>query len=646
MLVTALAKQGINWKAEIRAGGYDGVLRQINDGEEGTDRGGNNSYEKYRTPTTGTVTSLSTISSKRTRSSTSQSESPGTMSLASIFSGKRRTASAPSQSPSDIDPGASASSSSSSSSPTSTPSSPTAESRRGYYPDFALNVTQKQRAEEVRREHRKESVDSRVQVVHDIFIAKTETESIVNWTDMRDIFVLQRPGWFFVCVKFSMFLQCVYISLCCTQLLPVALLVPKRGVWVAGFSLLIVINFYLLRQVIHKAVQILSVLHLDPKLLSKVCEESLTEQQILTTLGVRIRLFLETKNVDYSFWQIALHEAFDVYAQGLIPRESHEQPPVRYQTKSGFHHFLTYVGVYLSHREFVILWERADEDLTGTITWQQVATIVFPGSISLDPDNTTAPLAQLIGSIRTAILSWSPTAGVRETADSTAVRIEIPAPEPMAMQRNIMKQASRYNGGETEMTAIGVHTASIQLTFTRCNRANAAPGCLSVGDFEWMLQQELGLRARGAVLLQLIEMIQQHDTRAEQQATHRLNGDFAPSRSDNINKTDKTNNADKTDKTDLANGSKKLIKIEDFEQIIFPGPGVEEGGDPSGRELQAERRHGRIQQGDRSSAAPTAGLPSPTASRAAVLPDGVSSNTSDSEQDECRCSVCSTWQWV
>lgn len=87
---------------------------------------------------------------------------------------------------------------------------------------------------------------------------KPKKKKAMQVEEIQSIFLAGRSGPFFRAVELALFLQCTYIAIAFTQFLPIAL-AHGRGGWFFGFFFLVLVNYYVLRGVIHKAVQIKAV---------------------------------------------------------------------------------------------------------------------------------------------------------------------------------------------------------------------------------------------------------------------------------------------------------------------------------------------------------------------------------------------------
>lgn len=181
------------------------------------------------------------------------------------------------------------------------------------------------------------------------------SKKILNHS-MNHVFVSARPSHFFKCVESALFLQCVYISLCLTQLLPLAVEDTQyTSAWCIAFILPMIVNFFILQQTLHKSVQIQSVVQLDKSIFSQVCEDCAYEKEAVDNMGARMRRKLVEMRIEKADWITCIRQIFNGYDKdGSLSLDKVE--------------FLSLLGnldIFMTDKSFDLLWECLDFDMSG-----------------------------------------------------------------------------------------------------------------------------------------------------------------------------------------------------------------------------------------------------------------------------------------
>lgn len=226
------------------------------------------------------------------------------------------------------------------------------------------------------------------------------------------IFLFESPDLFFFCVEYSLLLQCLYIAVWSTQLVPLLTQSPGRYTtsvgWGFGLTIPMVLNILIIQRILSRSVMLKAACGVHPHVLGEVNEEALEEEDCLNTLSETVRKRLEaetnggvsdfeldedtargdmippqqggpngrggrrfsqlsTKQVS-TLYKVHLKKTFDLYdddGSGAIGKKE-------------FRQMLDDLGIYLSRKSFKILWLALDEDMSSEVTWDELFVILFP----------------------------------------------------------------------------------------------------------------------------------------------------------------------------------------------------------------------------------------------------------------------------
>ena len=114
-------------------------------------------------------------------------------------------------------------------------------------------------------------------MLHDHISEYAEDFMEVEEGILNNFFVGNIPGLYFLTVELSLFMQCFYVAMYCTQLAPIALKSTVPAFWIIILFVPIFYNYFLVRHVISQAVLLHSALHLDKEVVATVCQEMIYE---------------------------------------------------------------------------------------------------------------------------------------------------------------------------------------------------------------------------------------------------------------------------------------------------------------------------------------------------------------------------------
>jgi Ca2+-binding EF-hand superfamily protein len=204
-----------------------------------------------------------------------------------------------------------------------------------------------------------------------------ETKETLFQRDKHDInpaidkiFWLEDPRIFFKAIEFGFLLQCFYISMYLTQLLPMATDTDNHLVvlWFFLLTLPIVVGFITFRQIMTNAVLLYTMSSLHSEVVDKVCTVVILEETICDEVREKILsgmpgVVSEEGKVNY------IRNKFREY--DVDDSKSISEDEFRMLLGKSLH-------VYLTMDRFGILWKVIDFDLSGEVTWDEVFVFVFP----------------------------------------------------------------------------------------------------------------------------------------------------------------------------------------------------------------------------------------------------------------------------
>lgn len=110
--------------------------------------------------------------------------------------------------------------------------------------------------------------------------------------DLSNVFLFNSPWLFFKMVEATLLLECFYISLTATQLIPLVITAKHSGVWIFGYILFIVFNLLMLQMILDKAVLLRSVFQLEKETVGKICEDDLQERYLSIYMYTYMEMYM------------------------------------------------------------------------------------------------------------------------------------------------------------------------------------------------------------------------------------------------------------------------------------------------------------------------------------------------------------------
>lgn len=186
--------------------------------------------------------------------------------------------------------------------------------------------------------------------------------------EIAKVFCCQSPLIHFTFVQLALLLQCFYISIWSTQLMPLSSDSPREAVFVATSTALIVTSMLMLARVISQTVMIHAVIKLRLEIVHLVCVETIDQRNVLDNMRRTVIQQLEKKSKDPADWRKLVKEKFDSYDDSGDGR----------MDRNEFRMFLGSLNIFMPKERFDIVWDAVDYDLSGAITWDELFVLVFP----------------------------------------------------------------------------------------------------------------------------------------------------------------------------------------------------------------------------------------------------------------------------
>ena len=224
------------------------------------------------------------------------------------------------------------------------------------------------------------SIASRMAVTLRARVPSSETPSqkmhrkLVHGANLKNIFLFQRPKFFFMAMEVLMLFQSFYVAVMTTQLIPIVQSSGQNWGWIVGLVLPNVLTFLVIQITMNKAVLLRSVYKLDREIAGRVVEDRKEEVTAIEKLRDSMRLKLLFEKVPIEDWKDHLKEYFFQYDRkktGLI-------------SPKDFLKILGDLGIYMTLEKFRFLWRAVDYDLSGFLDWDEVLHIFFPNEIVED----------------------------------------------------------------------------------------------------------------------------------------------------------------------------------------------------------------------------------------------------------------------
>ena len=194
-------------------------------------------------------------------------------------------------------------------------------------------------------------------------------------TVLHKIFAFSSPALYFYMIEVALLLQCFYAAIYLTQLIPIAAVLAdtgRRAGWVIGTTIPIFINLILIRCTLTKAVILRGIYELHHEAFSLLIEQELSEEQMKEELREKI---VEALGENESGKEFSWDERKQLIQENF---NEFDYDGSGEMSKEEFREFLGHMHVYLSQRMFDLLWNSLDQDLSGSINFDELFVFIFP----------------------------------------------------------------------------------------------------------------------------------------------------------------------------------------------------------------------------------------------------------------------------
>jgi len=197
----------------------------------------------------------------------------------------------------------------------------------------------------------------------------------IDVTKLYNIFLFKSPKVYFFMIEAVLLLQCFYVAIYWTQLVPVASDFKTAGLragWIIGLTIPVFINLLFVRIILTKGVILLGIYELHHDAFSALLDQEISEESMKTELRAKIfdALGESSEGKEHS-WderkkliQDNFNE-FDYDGSGEIAKDE-------------FRELLGHLHIYLSQRKLDLLWSVLDYDLSGFINVDELFAFIFP----------------------------------------------------------------------------------------------------------------------------------------------------------------------------------------------------------------------------------------------------------------------------
>jgi Ca2+-binding EF-hand superfamily protein len=265
---------------------------------------------------------------------------------------------------------------------------------------------------EIENEEKEENAGCLHSFIKCITQAFATSESIGN---LQSIFWLNSSGMFFSMVELVLLLQCFYMAMWATQLVPMIVLYGENVVsWIIWFTVPIIINFMIIRLTLTRAVMLQAICGVHAEVLGEVKEEAIEEEHCLDKLRHAVRERFSGLNAKDLHGKLSKEELTKMKVNLKLLFDKYDKDGSGDIGKKEFLQLLTDLKVFLSKRAFKILWQAVDYDLSGEISWEEMFIILFPELKSLLKEEL-----EIVASFRRAISDRLMAQGILEQVKMT-----------------------------------------------------------------------------------------------------------------------------------------------------------------------------------------------------------------------------------
>ncbi len=187
--------------------------------------------------------------------------------------------------------------------------------------------------------------------------------------DFAAIFLFKNAELYYYCVEMALLVQCLYIALWATNLIVIAKDSYHPVLWEVALVVPLPLNFFILKSIIFTSCTLRSIVTLDQRIASQICEKAEDERNVNMRLRRIVRTALRKLNVPKNSWPAFVGEKFKLHAS----------PSDQFMSQQQFKVFLHSIQVFLTDESLKNLFVVLDGDCDGKLIWYGgLFPIIFP----------------------------------------------------------------------------------------------------------------------------------------------------------------------------------------------------------------------------------------------------------------------------
>ena len=196
-----------------------------------------------------------------------------------------------------------------------------------------------------------------------------------NDNTLHNIFIFSSPKLYFFMIEVILLLQCFYVAIYLTQLVPVSSDFKTAGLragWIIGLTIPVFVNLLLVRLVLTKGVILLGIYELHHEAFSTLLDQEISEENMQNELKEK---FYEALGENIDGKELTWEERKNLIQENFNEFDYHGTGEI---SKDEFRELLGHLQIYLSQRKLDLLWSVLDFDLSGSLNVDEVFKFIFP----------------------------------------------------------------------------------------------------------------------------------------------------------------------------------------------------------------------------------------------------------------------------
>ncbi len=186
--------------------------------------------------------------------------------------------------------------------------------------------------------------------------------------DFASIFVFHSAELYYYFVEMALLIQCLYIALWSTNLIVIAMDSYYPILWEVALVVPLPLNFFILKSIIFTSCTLRSIVTLDQRIASQICEKAEDERNVNMRLRRILRTALRKLNISRHDWDKLLKEKYDLCSSPYDGLMNQQQ----------FKMFLHSLQIFLTDESLKNLFTVLDSDYDGKLMWEGLFPIIFP----------------------------------------------------------------------------------------------------------------------------------------------------------------------------------------------------------------------------------------------------------------------------